>query len=135
MRENLFVGIRDDFDMEEAKIGRILSHPDLSHIDGFMRRNTYGAHEWRLYSVYIEASPESKNQIINWLDVHSTHVIIGGAWKWNGLQVGTSRDDEGDIIGTPLYAIHSKLLDFMPDGATNLNRANKISGQSDRLYS
>ena len=145
---NLFIGLRDDLDLEDAKIGRILSHPDLVHFDRMMKRKTLGGNEWRLYSVYIEPSSTSKAQIQNWLNNNSTRVIVAGAWNWNGLQVGTSINGAGDIVGSPLYPVDARLISFMPDDvsydsdgvevirtlAVALKDVNLILGQRERVF-
>ena len=145
---NLWIAIRSDLLDEDRKTGRILSHPDMNFIDRMMKRKTLGGNEWRLYSVYIDPSSSSKTQIQNWIASNSSQVIIAGAWKWNGLQVGTSRDEEGDIVGTPLYPVDARLIQFMPDDVTYdsegveasrtnaiaLKDVNLIAGQAHRIF-
>lgn len=145
---NLWLIVREDVETDDLKLGRILTHPDMAHIEAVMNHETLAGKVWTLYSAYIQPTQSSKNSIKNWLDNHTTDVVVGGAWKMDGLQVGTERDEEGSITGTPLFPIDLRLIKFMPDDvtydvdgnetgrtpATELKQVNLLAGQVPRKF-
>ena len=82
------------------------------------------------------------------------HFNIAGAWWWDSRQIGTQWELDaegnrtGNTTGTPLYPLHARLLDFMPDivehdsdgniisttAATVLVDVNLVQGQEPRRF-
>ena len=82
--------------------------------------------------------------------------VVAGAWNKDGTQYGQmlelERDSEGKAVfvvrGTPVYPIHPRLLDFMPDDVehnadgteksrkrpTQLKQVHKYLGWADRRW-
>jgi hypothetical protein len=108
---NLWIAVRDDVGLDDLKLGRILTHPDMAHIEAVMKHETLAGKVWTLYSVYIEPSAVSKTKIKTWLANHAGQVVVGGSWKMDGSQI--LKTD-----GTPMFPIDSRLIKFMPDVVT-----------------
>lgn len=78
--------------------------------------------------------------------------VVVGAWNPDGSQYGTTIvigvDGVETIVGTPIYPLHPKLLDFMPDDVvydenglevsrkrpTKLKQVHKYLGWADRRW-
>jgi hypothetical protein len=139
---NLWIAVREDVELDDLKLGRILTHPDMAHIEAVMKRDTLAGKVWMLYSVYIEPTAASKTKVKTWLASHAGQVVVGGAWNMDGSQVLKAGGD-------PMFPIDSRLIKFMPDdivygqddlevsrtAATELKQVNVLVGiQSPRNF-
>jgi hypothetical protein len=139
---NLWVAVREDVGLEALKLGRILTHPDMAHIESAMKNETLAGKVWTLYSAYLEPTSASKTKIKTWLDNHVGQVAVCGAWNMDGTQVLKAS-------GTPMFPIDQRLIKFMPDdivygpdgleisrtAATELDQVNVLAGaQSPRMF-
>jgi hypothetical protein len=138
---NLWIAVREDVELDDLKLGRILTHPDMAHIEAVMKRDTLAGKVWMLYSVYIEPTAAAKTKIKTWLANHANQVVVGGAWNMDGSQILKAD-------GTPMFPIDSRLIKFMPDdvsydesgaeigrtAATELKQVNVMFGQSPRNF-
>jgi hypothetical protein len=127
---NLWIALRDDAEAELATWvedltadqsmvkDSILSHPDLQHIASSTKRMTDGANTWGMYSMYTSGSPTALGNIAKWLGLYAGKAFVCGAWHMGGLQLGTALDEDGNLIGSPLYPIDPRLVEFMPDDVT-----------------
>lgn len=83
------------------------------------RTDTIAGRTWTLWTVDFDFRGNLRQKVKAELDQllldYPNHVIIGGAWHWSdGRQV-------------PDYALHSRLIEFMPDVVTYDNEGNEIS--------
>jgi hypothetical protein len=130
---NLWIAVREDVELDDLKLGRLLTHPVVSDFESLTKRETLAGKVWTLYSVYIEVTAASKTKIQAWLANHVDQVIVGGAWNMDGTQILKAND-------TPLFPIDSRLIKFMPDdedgaAATALKQVNVLVGiQSPRNF-
>lgn len=121
------------------KLARELSRLDLD----FYRKATIGADDWVLLDLI--AGPE-------WVERFDEVIpssVVAGCWNPDGTQYGQAMDPNGVVTGTPVYPIHPKLLDFMPDDVeynadgseksrkrpTKLKQIHKYLGWADRRWS
>ena len=136
----------------EAKIFRRMA--DRATVQRMFKTPTLGGKQWNIYSLYFEASKKARDAFDFLAANRANHFVIVGAWHWDGRQVGTQweldQDGErtGNTTGTPLYPIHARLIDFMPDEpildqngditgwnpASGLSDINLIQGQAPRRF-
>jgi hypothetical protein len=138
---NLWVAVSEDVGLGDLKLGQILTHPDMAHIEAVMKRETLAGKVWTLYSVYIEPTAAAKTKIKTWLANHAGRVVVCGAWNMDGSQILKADD-------TPMFPIDSRLIKFMPDdvsydesgvevsrtAATELKQVNVLFGQLPRDF-
>lgn len=123
------------------------SHPDTEHISVSTKRDTFGGKQWELFSIYAD-DITAFMVAVEALFPTPNNALVLGAWQWDGLQLGTSRDDNGDVIGEPLYPPHPRTKNFMPDkvsydadevetgrtAATGPKQVNLMAGQEPRNF-
>jgi hypothetical protein len=105
-----------------AQIQRMFKSPDI------------GGNAYHLYSLYINSDDKqkAKDAIDYLITEYPNHIIIGGAWRWDGTQISD-------------YPPHSQLIKMMPDvfdegsqtyiPATELTDINLLFGPSPRDFS
>ena len=122
------------------------------------RIDTDGGADWVLWSLYFSGPKNILIKVrdeLDWLaSTYPNRVKIGGAWHYDdGRQVGTTiqYDEDGvetGVTGTPVYPIHPRLLEFMPDlverdadgvevsrvRPTMLSDVNLLQGQKERRF-
>ena len=135
---------------------------DVATVQAMFKKPTIAGKSWRIFSLNFEASSKAK-EALDWIAENRTgHFYVMGAWWYDGRQVGTKfvYDEEGiqqfdeviedEIVisstpqttGTPVYPVHNRLIDFMPDRlvdelpvpATELENVNLILGQKPRRF-
>jgi len=111
---------------------------------------------WYIYSVIFNemeqgVQQKARDAIDYLLAEYPNNIAVAGAWWWDGRQIGTQWVDENDhsqgTTGTPLYPVHPRLIDFMPDvwdnsdpdnpvqvPAADLAQVRVMQGQLDRRF-
>jgi hypothetical protein len=116
----------EDYNGTHVKAVKILRHmANIGVVEKFWETPTIAGKQRHLYSVVFKVeNPKKTKEALDFLTTeypNDAH-ILGAWWYDTGLQVGTTAtyDDEGaeTITGTPLYPIHSRLIDFMPPDIT-----------------
>lgn len=113
-------------------------------VSSLFKSPTFDGKTWTLYSLY-PADVESVDEAVkDAVTTFGDDILVLGAWTLDGYQVGTYRDEEGELQGTPTHPIHAKLLAFMPDrwdaeieqlvAATEVSDVNFLGGQSPRQF-
>lgn len=131
---------------------------DRATVQRLFRIDNDGGRDWTLWNVYFNEAKDVLLKIQAELDQlaidFSVQFRIGGAWHFDGRQVGTqfTFDVDGNITGvtgTPIYPFHSRLLELMPDivthdidgneisrvRPTDLSDVNRLQGQTVRNFS
>lgn len=100
------------------------------------KTRTAAGRVWTLWNLYFNLPGNILQIVKDELDQlavdYPNHIVIAGAWRWNGEQV-------------PGYPPHAQLLKFMPDvwngddpptysPATELTDVNLLLGQSPRVF-
>lgn len=115
----------------EYLIFRKMAH--FSNVERMFKRPTIAGKKRHLFSLNFTASAKAQNALDYIAANRPNHFIIVGAWFWDSRQVGTQWELDidgertGNTVGTPLYPIHSKLIDFMPDIIEHDSDGNVIS--------
>jgi hypothetical protein len=101
--------------------------------------------DWDLWSLNFDESRENLQLLGEKLAdlelAYPSMVRVVGAWWWDGRQVGTRFDANGDVVGTPTYPLDARLIEFMPDlddqgtRPTEMGDVNLVFGQSPRRFS
>lgn len=122
---------------------------DRANVQRLFRVDTDGVNDWTLWSVYFDFKVSVLLKIQDELDDlivdYPDHVRIGGAWHFDGRQVGTqfTYDADGDITGVtglPTYPLHARLIELMPDvddigtRPTESSDVNLLLGQKERRF-
>ena len=136
----------------EQKIFRRMA--DFATVERMFKKPTVAGKVWHLFSLNFDGTTKARDAL-DWLEANrANHFVIVGAWWWDGRQVGTQWETDqdgnrtGNTTGTPLYPIHPRLIDFMPDdpvydgngdltgyqAATQLTDVNLIQGQAPRRF-
>lgn len=139
----------------EIKIFRFMVHRAI--VLAQFKKATISGNRWHLWNIVLKEPKDLllKLQIeLDYLETtYSTQFIIGGAWFFDGRQIGTQfvHDEDNNIIGvsgTPTYLLHPELINFMPDiitydidgNETSRTRPTKVSdvnllqGQKERHF-
>lgn len=110
---------------------------DQENTQRLFRQGTAGGRVWTVWNIYFNLSGNVLQKVKAELDQlaldYPNHVIIAGAWRWDGSQVND-------------YPPHPQLLQFMPDvwngdepptysPATQLADVNLLLGQTPRDFS
>lgn len=120
---------------------------------GHYRIDNDGANDWVLWNLIFN---ERRNVLIkvkgelDWLiATYSTQSKIAGAWHYSdGRQVGTTieYDENGvetGVTGSPIYPVHARILEFMPDDVDEFDvhtrpimpsDVNLLQGQQERRF-
>ncbi len=123
----------------EQKIFRSMADRDV--VQGLFKKATINSNQWNLWSVPFDKPVgvllKAKDALDRLSDRYPLQFVIGGAWHWDGRQVGTqfTYDENGTVTGisgTPIYPLHPKLIEFMPDGV--LADVNLSAGQTPRQF-
>ncbi len=140
----------ESYDGQHIKAVRIFREmADYVTVEKLFKRPTIGGKKRFLFSVNLQGSSKAKDAIDYLLATYPGDIAVGGAYRWdNGLQVGLSYDENGDVTGTPIYPQHPKLIKFMPTikeynvsgvlisetDATQVTDVNLIQGQHERVF-
>lgn len=110
---------------------------DLGSTQKLFRVDTVGGRDWTLWSVYFNFKTSVLQKIKDELDDLAlnfpNHIKIIGAWHWDSRQAGTQWELDidgnrtGNVTGTPIYPLHSRILKLMPDIVTYDIDGNVIS--------
>ena len=121
--------------LKAVKIFRKMAH--FAVVERMWKNPMIGSKKRFLFSINLTASKKAKAAIDYLLAEYPNQIAVGGAWFFDGRQVGTRfvytvdgsqifdelLDDDGNVIsstpqvrGTPTYPINeTQLLKFMPD--------------------
>lgn len=85
--------------------------------DGFHRKATIAGDEWVLFDIITTI------EVLEKIDELVPSSVVAGCWNVDGTQYGqvitydyTDMANPVEVVdGEPVYPIHPKLLDFMPD--------------------
>ena len=117
---NVWVGCSTDFldiykdNKDEYKQLQMVH--DWNVVGGLFKTFTAGGKTYKLFSLYLDDGKSAKDLFDKLAANFPQDFAIVGVWKTDtGLQVGTSYDEEGNIVGTPTYPIHAQAWRFMPD--------------------
>ncbi len=155
---NVWLGLRDDaqsaintclnWDSEveysgpvgdrEKRIFQLMG--DRAVVQSLFAKATINSNQWNLWTVTfdnpVNALLKIQGEIDYLADRYPLQFVIGGAWHWDGRQVGTqftyTDGTVTGISGTPIYPLHPRLIDFMPDGV--LADVNLSAGQTPRIF-
>lgn len=117
----------------QAKLFRLMA--DRATVQNIFRVDA-DTQDWIPWNIYFNFKKDVllkiKAEIDDLVANEPNRVRIGGAWHFDGRQVGTqfTRDADGNITGvtgTPTYPLHTRLLEFMPDIVTWDEDGNEIS--------
>lgn len=109
----------DGPNLKAVKLFRRMAHFTIT--ENKWKSPTIAGKKRYLYSITIPANQKAKDAIDYLLAEYPNQIAVGGAWWWDGRQVGTQWAlDEGgsrtgDVTGTPTHPIPSQLIQFMPD--------------------
>lgn len=101
---------------------------DLDNVQRLFKSPDINGNIYHLYTIYFDSEDvQQAADAINYLTTeYPSHIIIGGAWRWNGTQI-------------PGYPPHPQLIKLMPDvegfPATELTDVNIMAGQTERDFS
>ena len=106
---------------------------DLKSTQRLFKSPDIGGNVYHLYSLIFTSDLKKAKAAVDYLVTrYPNHIIIGGAWYWDGTQV-------------PGYPPHAQLLKLMPDvydsgtdsmvPATVVTDVNLLAGQSPRDFS
>lgn len=105
---------------------------DLDTVQKLFKSPDISGNIYHLYSLYIDnGSAQQAADAIDYLTTeYPNHIIVGGAWQWNGNQIAG-------------YEPHPQLIQLMPDvwdgnafvAATVVTDVNVLAGQSPRDFS
>ena len=101
----------------EYKLFKLMADQEV--VEGRFKVAIIGGNQWVLWTIGFEKPLNVLQKVQDEIDAlllkYPTQVYVGGAWFWDGRQVGTQFDAEGNLTGTPTYPIPAQLLKFMPD--------------------
>lgn len=113
---------------------------DLDSVQRLFRVDTDAGRDWTVWNLYFSASGTVLSfiaaEIADLVATYPNHIRVVGAWHWDGRQVGTqwdiTYDAEGNEIsrtttGTPVYPVHPRLLELMPDDVEYDSNGDEIS--------
>ena len=109
---------------------------DWQIVQDIFRTDTDASRAWYLWNVSFDKPKDAMIKVkaeLDWLlDTYTNQTRIGAAWHWDGRQVGTqfTYDENGVITGTtgtPVYPLHARLIEFMPDIVTYDDDGNETS--------
>ena len=119
---------------------------DRTRVQRLFRTDNVGGRTWTLWSIYLFYNINILSNVQNELDflvaTYPNQLQIVGAWFMDGRQVGTQWADEEHLTtsGSPIYPIHSRILEIMPDidevgtRPTEPSDINLLMGQSPRRF-
>lgn len=106
---------------------------DFANVARMFKQPTFTGRKQHLFTLNFTSEAEAVKALDNIETNHAGQSIIGGAWFWDGRQLGTEwvlnegGERTGDTVGVPTYQLHARLLDFMPDTIKRSNTGNVIS--------
>ncbi len=87
---------------------------DRATVQRLYRADKIGEYTWTLWSLYFDFPTNALLKIKAELDAlqaaYPSHVAVCGAWRWDGRQVKSD--------GEPVYPVHARILELMPDIVT-----------------
>ena len=107
---------------------------DRAQVQKLFKSPSFGGNIYPLFSLYIDSSDaqQAKAAVDYLITKYPSHIIIGGAWRWDGSQI-------------PNYPPHPQLIQIMPDVWDNTSQSyiapsqvediNLMLGQSPRDFS
>lgn len=123
---------------------KLFSKIATTGVQKFWRVDTDTGRQWTVWSLNFSENLAFVAAEINQLLIDRPNVIrVVGAWWFDGRQVGTQWELDGDgnrtgnTTGTPTYPIHSRILNFMPVGhpAGGVHPdPNRMMGQQPRRF-
>jgi len=113
----------DDYKGTHLKAVRILRKmANIGTVEKVWRSPRIAGKDWHLFEAsFVVTDKDKVRDALDFLNTeYPNNAAIVGAWWYDGRQVGTrfTYDEDGQITGTtgtPLYPIHPRLIDFMPD--------------------
>ena len=136
----------------EQRIFRTMAH--FANVERKFKRPTITGRRRHLFSLNFTSEAKANEALDQIAARRAGQFIIGGAWFWDGRQLGTEWElnEDGErteaTVGVPTYPLHPRLIDFMPDiverdedgnvisttPATVLTDVNLIQGQKERRF-